>query len=80
MWKAKEISEDENLIKEVEVGNIRKCAYCGMYSPVEKFLSEYKYKGRDIYDICDNCVHILNKGEYINVLEDCSYEDCLEEI
>lgn len=78
MWNAKEISKNSKLIKDVELGNIKKCNYCGMYSPIENFSSKYKYKNRIIFDICNNCIDILNKDEYIVVLEESSYEDYLE--
>ncbi len=78
-WTAKEIAEEDSLIKELERGNIRQCSFCGLYVEVEEFSSEREINSSTFYDICDDCSDKISKKINIVTLESGDYTDYYEE-
>lgn len=78
-WTAKEIAEDENLIMDLENGNIRHCSRCGIYTTVDEFASEREINGVIFYDTCDDCCDKLLKKIDIITLEEYDYTDFIDD-
>ncbi|WP_394884971.1 hypothetical protein [Clostridium butyricum] len=77
---AREVANDNELIKAVKYGNIRKCSYCGFYVNVDDFAGEHEYRVKDgitkcVYDICDECCEGLHNNIIPKVEEENYYED-----
>ena len=76
---AYDISTDNNLIKEVENGEIRKCSECGQYTSVLNFSGEAEIEDTFYYDICDRCKGLLSVGLETEMIEVDYYDDFTED-
>lgn len=78
-YKAREVVEN-NWIREVDNGNIRKCHYCGYYVNVEDFSSEYEDELGLIENICEDCLDKHQNGLYDQIIyEENEYIEDYEE-